>query len=159
MIEYNAGYCERHGLSASDLNAAQQTIYYLAENMRMGKLISAEGYDHLQMAIAALSGIDITNCVNRGDVEDAVLDAARAMDLNYDQLMEYIDRIAPAKFADVDQTGGNWIARTDMESSLPDILGFYECTKCHKVMCQTIGSLHKFCPECGIKMYGEVAKG
>lgn len=48
------GYCEKEGISTSKLNEAQRTLYYIAENMKMDKSISEEGYEHFQMAIRAL---------------------------------------------------------------------------------------------------------
>lgn len=36
------------------MTEAQKTLYYIAENMKMEKKISDEGYQHFQMAIKAL---------------------------------------------------------------------------------------------------------
>ena len=36
------------------MTEAQKTLYYIAENMKMDKSISEEGYEHFQMAIKAL---------------------------------------------------------------------------------------------------------
>ena len=36
------------------MTEAQKTLYYIAENMKMQKSISEEGYKHFQMAIKAL---------------------------------------------------------------------------------------------------------
>ena len=47
-------YCEEKGISTSKLNEAQRTLYYIAENMKMDKSISEEGYEHFQQAIKAL---------------------------------------------------------------------------------------------------------
>jgi hypothetical protein len=47
-------YCEEKGISTSKLNEAQRTLYFIAENMKMTKSISEEGYEHFQQAIKAL---------------------------------------------------------------------------------------------------------
>lgn len=47
-------YCEEKGISTSKLNEAQRTLYFIAENMKMNKSISEEGYEHFQQAIKAL---------------------------------------------------------------------------------------------------------
>ena len=53
-MAYCKNYCEEKGISTSLLNEAQRTLYYVAENMKMNKSISEEGYRHFQMAIKAL---------------------------------------------------------------------------------------------------------
>ena len=47
-------YCEEKCISTSKLNEVQRTLYYIAENMKMDKSISKEGYEHFQQAIKAL---------------------------------------------------------------------------------------------------------
>jgi hypothetical protein len=47
-------YCEEKGINTSKLNEAQRTLYFIAENMKMTKSISEEGYEHFQQAIKAL---------------------------------------------------------------------------------------------------------
>lgn len=47
-------YCEEKCISTSKLNEAQRTLYYIAENMKMDKSISKEGYEYFQQAIKAL---------------------------------------------------------------------------------------------------------
>lgn len=53
-MKYIKNYCEEKGISTSELNESQRTLYYIAENMKMDKSISEEGYRHFQMAIKAL---------------------------------------------------------------------------------------------------------
>ena len=53
-MTYGKNYCEEKGISTSGLNDAQKTLFYMAENMKMDKSISEEGYEHFQMAIKAL---------------------------------------------------------------------------------------------------------
>lgn len=53
-MTYCKNYCEEKGISTSRLNEAQKTLYYIAENMKMDKSISKNGYFHFQMAIKAL---------------------------------------------------------------------------------------------------------
>ena len=53
-MKYCKNYCEEKEISTSELNEAQRTLYYIAENMKMDKSISEEGYRHFQKAIEAL---------------------------------------------------------------------------------------------------------
>lgn len=47
---------------------AQKTLYYIAENMKMKKKISDEGYEHFQQAIKALEQQPSDDCVSREQV-------------------------------------------------------------------------------------------
>ena len=53
-MTHDDNYCDEKGISTSKLNEAQRTLYYIAENMKMDKSISKEGYKHFQMAIKVL---------------------------------------------------------------------------------------------------------
>lgn len=53
-MTYSKSYCEEKEISISELNEAQRTLYYIAENLKMDNSISEEGYKHFQMAIKAL---------------------------------------------------------------------------------------------------------
>ena len=53
-MNYELSYREKHNLSESDLTDAQSTLHYIAENMKMQKSISVDGYKHFQQAIEAL---------------------------------------------------------------------------------------------------------
>lgn len=55
-MNYELSYRERHGLSESNLTEAQKALHYVAENMRMQKSISTDGYHYFQQAIEALGG-------------------------------------------------------------------------------------------------------
>lgn len=57
-MTYCKNYCEEKGISTSKLNETQRTLYYIAENMKMDKSISEEGYRHFQMAIRSLEAWD-----------------------------------------------------------------------------------------------------
>ncbi len=57
-MDYGLSYREKHNLSESDLTDAQRTLNCIAENMRMQKSISVDGYKHFQDAIEALGGSD-----------------------------------------------------------------------------------------------------
>lgn len=57
-IKYGLSYCEKNGISTSNLSEAQRTLYFIAENMKMNKSISKDGYEHFQMAIEALAIIE-----------------------------------------------------------------------------------------------------
>ena len=69
MIEYGMSYCERKGLSTSDLTEAQQTLYYIAEYMRGEQKISKDGYEHFQKALKALDQMDVLDKI-RAEIVD-----------------------------------------------------------------------------------------
>ena len=64
-MTYCKNYCEEEGISTSELNEAQRTLYYIAENMKINKSISEEGYRHFQMAIKALEQTRWIPCAER----------------------------------------------------------------------------------------------
>lgn len=53
-MDYGLSYREKHNLSESDLTDAQRALNFIAENMKMQKSISEEGYKYFQQAIEAL---------------------------------------------------------------------------------------------------------
>ena len=69
---------------------AQKTLYYIAENMKLEKKISDEGYEHFQMAIKALEQQPNEDCVSR----QAVIDMATTIqtdDYSGNEILEVID--------------------------------------------------------------------
>lgn len=42
-MTYCKNYCEEKGISTSQLNEAQKTLYHVAENMKMFRSISEKG--------------------------------------------------------------------------------------------------------------------
>jgi hypothetical protein len=50
------------------MTEAQETLYYIAENMKMDKSISEDGYKHFQQAIKALEQEPILDKI-RGEIE------------------------------------------------------------------------------------------
>lgn len=77
-MTYCKNYCEEEGISTSKLNEAQRTLYYIAENMKMNKSISEDGYKHFQMAIKSLE-------------QESVLDKIRA-EIEQEQYAFILDR-------------------------------------------------------------------
>lgn len=67
-MKYSKNYCEEKGISTSELTEPQRTLYYIAENMKMDKSISEEGYRHFQMAIKALEQQPSEDCISRESV-------------------------------------------------------------------------------------------
>lgn len=57
-MNYELSYIEKHNLSVSALTDAQKTLHFIAENMRMQKSISVDGYNHFQQAIEALGNAE-----------------------------------------------------------------------------------------------------
>ncbi len=67
-MTYCKNYCEEKEISTSELNEAQKTLYYIAENMKMQKSISEEGYRHFQMAIKALEQKPCEDTISRSSL-------------------------------------------------------------------------------------------
>jgi hypothetical protein len=83
------------------------------------------------------------DCVSRQAVEDAMYDATRAMDLNYGQIMDYIDNLPPAIPI---RPKGRWI-KVELPSR-----DAHECSECGNLA--LVGEdgneqLTDFCPNCG----------
>ena len=85
-------------------------------------------------------GVD---CISRQAVEDAMYDATRAMDLNYGQIMEYIDNL-PSVTPQEPKTG-HWIKGY----TFPDG-AYWKCDKCNELIKVKI-PMH-YCNNCGAKM-------
>lgn len=71
-MKYCKDYCEEKGISTSELNEIQKTLYYIAENMKMGKSISKEGYEHFQQAIKALEQQPCEDAISRKEALEAL---------------------------------------------------------------------------------------
>lgn len=66
-MKYCKNYCEEKEISTSELNEAQSTLYYIAENMKMEKSISEEGYRNFQKAIETLEQEKTGHWIMTGD--------------------------------------------------------------------------------------------
>jgi hypothetical protein len=83
------------------------------------------------------------DCISRQAVEDAMYDATRAMDLNYGQIMDYINNLPPATPI---RPKGRWIK---VELPARDA---HECSECGGLaLVAEDGNeqLTDFCPQCG----------
>ena len=81
-------------------------------------------------------GVD---CISRQAVEDAMYDATRAMDLNYGQIMEYIDNLPSVT---PQPRKGHW-------KDIPKYKDIaWQCSECEHFTTMK----HSYCPECGAKM-------
>ena len=97
------------------------------------------------MAIKALEQEPTTkndlgvDCISRQAVEDAMYDATRAMDLNYGQIMEYIDNLPSVT---PQPRKGHW-------KDIPKYKDIaWQCSECEHFTTMK----HSYCPECGAKM-------
>jgi len=86
-MTYCKNYCEEKGISTSKLNEAQKTLYYIAENMKIDKSISEEGYRHFQMAIKALEQEPCDDAISR----KAVLNLKQTFYDNAGYETDYVD--------------------------------------------------------------------
>lgn len=61
------------------MTEAQKCLYHIAENMRMDKSISKEGYEYFQQAIKALEQEPCGDAISRQAVNTLVDELARAI--------------------------------------------------------------------------------
>jgi hypothetical protein len=83
------------------------------------------------------------DCISRQAVEDAMYDATRAMDLNYGQIMDYIDNLPSVTPI---EPKGHWIDITNKNKTVIAV----RCSCCEKSPKYAIKS--DYCPNCGAKM-------
>lgn len=111
------------------MTEAQKTLYYIAENMKMEKKISDEGYQHFQMAIKALEQPTSVDCVSREEVIGELnrLDRnAFKDDTDYDNFFAFVDSLPPTL-----TTSDDCVSRTpsipkEWQDSFKDVDDFIE---------------------------------
>lgn len=91
------------------------------------------------------------DAISRQAVDKAIYDYSRSCDVNYAQIMEYIDKIPPVN----PQTKtGHWIEQEDFNGDT-----YYDCSECGESFCliegTPIDNLYQYCPNCGAKMEGK----
>lgn len=72
----------------------EEAIAYGKSVIKAG--LYAESQAFWKIAVKSLEQESCDDAISRQAVEDAVYDASRAMDLNYEQIVGYIDKIPPA---------------------------------------------------------------
>ena len=109
----------------------------------------------LDMAISALSE-NKGDLISRQAVDDVIYDYSRSCDVNYAQIMEYIDKIPSV------ENKGEWIKPVQDDGMSNPIYYQVRCSKCgFDIDPQTwYEELHchgadNFCPNCGADMRGE----
>lgn len=108
----------------------------------------------LEDAISALSTEG--DLISRQAVDDVIYDYSRSCDVNYAQIMEYIDKIPSV------ENKGEWIKIQSGDKDFPESI---VCSKCKNENShldfnehgEPIGKVFvtsKFCPNCGARMKG-----
>ena len=122
------------------MTEAQKCLYHIAENMRMDKSISKEGYEYFQQAIKALEQEPCEDAVSR----QAVLDLVNA-DWKYEGLESYIKDLPPVT---PQPKTGHWIKQ------VLTVKPFGEDTVlCNQCAFMTVkDNEYNYCPNCGAKM-------
>ena len=161
-MTYCKNYCEEKDISTSELSEVQKTLYYIAENMKVDKSISEEGYEHFQQAIKSLKQELCEDCISRQAVLNEI---PRVWNSNADKdycmetLRDFVTELQPTK-----PKTGHWMWRIDETLSTP--VSPYElnyagwvCSCCHEFpdnICEWDDPdeppTYKFCPNCGAKM-------
>ena len=97
-----------------EMTEAQKTLYYIAENMKLEKKISDEGYQHFQMAIKALEQQPSEDCVSR---EQAIVQLSIDLsEIELPRIKDSLDKLAPVTPAQ------SWIP---VSERLPENEGLY----------------------------------
>lgn len=95
----------------------------------------------------------MSDLISRQAVDDAIYDYSRSCDVNYAQIMEYIDKIPSV------ENKGKW---EWVQYDYNPKFGDWRCSECKSVVIECTdkkakGSipLYKYCPQCGADMRGE----
>lgn len=99
----------------------------------------------LDMAIEALEQEPCEDAISRQAVDDAICEYSRSCDVNYGQIMEYIEKLPSVT---PKQRTGHWIENT-YELSREFWDSTTECSVCGYKLG---GAMPNFCPNCGAKM-------
>lgn len=86
----------------------------------------------------------MSDLISRQAVDDAIYDYSRSCDVNYAQIIEYIDKIPSV------ENKGEWIADVDKWGDVVTTVNGYTCSKCGMFN----SDKDNFCPNCGAKMKG-----
>ena len=102
----------------------------------------ADWIESLMAGVKALEQEPCDDAISRQAVEDAIYDYSRSCDVNYAQIMEFIDKLPSVT---PQQKMGHW--EWNQYDANPKI-GNFHCSLCH-----SIGRAYfDYCPYCGAKM-------
>lgn len=137
-------YCEEKCISTSELNEAQRTLYYTAENMKMNKSISEEGYEHFQHAIKALEQEPILE-------KDGTLIVTTKHCENVGRVLVQYGTNGTLFYQDQEPRKGHWQVVSDGYS---DNAYICECSECKDTVWVYKNADRKwnYCPNCGADM-------
>jgi hypothetical protein len=120
------------------------------------------------------------DCISRQAVDDAIYDYSRSCDVNYEQIMEFIDKLPPVKpkytdeeidkaqaveqaYVDkmvelaVEETKrpkGKWIFHRPFDGEHKNCNECIECNQCHTWLGYDCYAKTPYCPNCGAEMSG-----
>lgn len=121
----------------------REEAYWMAKALR--KDTAGSMREFYNVVIAALEEEPCDDAISRRAVDEAIYDYSRSCDVNYAQIMEYIDKI-PSVNPQEPKTG-HWISHYDEDEKM----GWYECDRCHTERAFNTD----YCPDCGAKMESE----
>lgn len=113
----------------------------------------SEYIDAFGVAIEALSAEPCEDAISRQAVDDAIYDYSRSCDVNYGQIMEYIDKIPSVTSK---QKMGRWIREKKHHKDGFQEFDYWDvrCSECGAR--KRIGWTNiRHCPMCGVKMESE----
>jgi len=112
----------------------KEAIYILQGIHRINRKMD----EAVDMAIKTLEQKPCEDCISRQAVDEAIYDYSRSCDVNYAQIMEYIDKIPSVT---LQPKTGHWIFDEILDKH-------YYCSEC-----KSMGvDYWDYCPYCGAKM-------
>ena len=116
--------------------------YPIRNNAQKGRYREA-----VKEAIKALSSSENPNtcgdAISRQAVDDAIYDYSRSCNVDYSQIMEYIEKLPSVT---PQQRTGRWMQKEEEGDAEPFII--WECSECHEYQRKQT----TFCPNCGARM-------
>ena len=107
-----------------------------------------------KMAIQALSQEPCDDAISREAALEKMADYVASGYADSAEDFEEYSRIICQLPSVTPQKHGKWIVHPEIETSTPEYLMFYECSKCGDKQCFCKSDIHKkrFCNNCGAKM-------
>ena len=91
----------------------------------------------------------MSDLISRQAVDDAIYDYSRSCDVNYAQIMEYIDKLPSV------ENKGEWLLYGYVSTKqIENCTERYCCSKCHNIISRDFRYFN-FCPNCGADMRGK----
>lgn len=151
----NYGCTNREGLIFKDIRAlppvTQKPKYWIDKDNKIYKMP-----DDIPTMTIQYPTITHEDTISRTEVMNVISDFVtfekyidKHNHITFEPLEQMINSLPP-----VTQKYGKWIEHTEIETSAPEYLMFYECSECGNKPCFCKSDIHKkrFCSNCGARM-------